>query len=356
MRASKRAARLVGIAGFAKGEYLLTKRKVALGSASENDCVIPDASISRRHALIRRRFGRHWITDLGSTNGTFVNGRRIAASTRIEKGDEVRLGTARFVFLSASAESLDREARRTSLKAALVVLLLLFAAGFSIGEFFIHHGALQRLASVPHGYRQPVPAATNPKRSMPRARIAASAASVTPEVTSTSPDGVMPEWLMRATVWGKPEFPLDGSTIRWNQGSFSPGWPSPLSSCKGYLAPTGVPIVLAFGKGFAPKLLAFSVAQEDGPPIEICGFDATSYLSRNDHEQRRARADLNEAGAVVLLPRLPLKPGVTYRVSVAIRMARVPFEFVALGRHLCMWQPLPGFFNGHCTWSFSVGR
>jgi len=63
-----------------------------IGRHSGCDIVLNDSSISRRHALLEWKQGRFTITDLGSTNGTWVNGFRIVAIV-LEPGDEVALGT-----------------------------------------------------------------------------------------------------------------------------------------------------------------------------------------------------------------------------------------------------------------------
>jgi hypothetical protein len=53
---------------------------------------LPDLEVSRRHAVLRTDDGAVWLEDLESANGTWVNGRRIAARTRLADGDLVRLG------------------------------------------------------------------------------------------------------------------------------------------------------------------------------------------------------------------------------------------------------------------------
>lgn len=53
---------------------------------------IEDEEISRRHAVVRPGAGGIEIEDLGSTNGTYVNGERISGATRLAGGDTVKLG------------------------------------------------------------------------------------------------------------------------------------------------------------------------------------------------------------------------------------------------------------------------
>ena len=71
---------------------------VTLGRSSRCDVVIDDPNVSRRHAELRPRGGSWVLTDLGSTNGSSVNGRRIDAPTVVKPGDELELGTSVLTF------------------------------------------------------------------------------------------------------------------------------------------------------------------------------------------------------------------------------------------------------------------
>jgi predicted component of type VI protein secretion system len=64
---------------------------------------IDDEEISRRHAVVRPGDGGIEIEDLGSTNGTYVNGVRIAAATRLAGGDTVKFGRSVLQVESARA-------------------------------------------------------------------------------------------------------------------------------------------------------------------------------------------------------------------------------------------------------------
>ena len=71
---------------------------VVIGRRHDSDFVIGDATVSRRHAALHRK-GYSWIVeDLGSRNGTRVNGRRVVGRAVIAPGDELGFGaaTARF--------------------------------------------------------------------------------------------------------------------------------------------------------------------------------------------------------------------------------------------------------------------
>ena len=66
-----------------------------LGREADNTLSIPEAAVSRHHALIEKRADGHWIVDNGSTNGTVVNGERVAAHRLVEH-DIVRVGDTVF--------------------------------------------------------------------------------------------------------------------------------------------------------------------------------------------------------------------------------------------------------------------
>ncbi len=78
--------------------YVLEGPVAVLGRSRDCDCVVDDHNVSRRHAELRRDSAGDWqIVDLGSTNGIKLNGRRVDA-TRLAPGDDVTLGSTRFVF------------------------------------------------------------------------------------------------------------------------------------------------------------------------------------------------------------------------------------------------------------------
>jgi predicted component of type VI protein secretion system len=67
------------------------------------DVVLTDPEVSRRHAVLVARSDGLAIEDLGSTNGTWVNGERIAAPEPIRAGDEVRFGNTVWHVRAAAA-------------------------------------------------------------------------------------------------------------------------------------------------------------------------------------------------------------------------------------------------------------
>jgi predicted component of type VI protein secretion system len=70
-----------------------------VGRSRECDVVLADANVSRRHAEILPAAAGSWtISDLGSTNGVLVNGRRIDGVAALQPGDRIALGTAEIAF------------------------------------------------------------------------------------------------------------------------------------------------------------------------------------------------------------------------------------------------------------------
>jgi hypothetical protein len=87
------------ISGVRSWRVELVADRSTIGNAGENDIAVDeDATTSGLHAVLER-FAAGWcVTDLGSSNGTWVNGERIWASRRLRHGDEIRVGHTRLVF------------------------------------------------------------------------------------------------------------------------------------------------------------------------------------------------------------------------------------------------------------------
>jgi pSer/pThr/pTyr-binding forkhead associated (FHA) protein len=79
------------------GTHIMTSPKVVIGRSRDCELRIADLNASRRHAEVRREDDAHWIVDLGSMNGTLLNGRRVEKE-RLEEGDKITLGSTDIVF------------------------------------------------------------------------------------------------------------------------------------------------------------------------------------------------------------------------------------------------------------------
>lgn len=90
--------RLQCVEGVEQGrEFRLSKPVETIGRAPDNSIVIDGTLVSRNHACIERRGDQFWLVDRGSTNGTYVNGVRIA-EYQLQRGDSIRIGKAILVF------------------------------------------------------------------------------------------------------------------------------------------------------------------------------------------------------------------------------------------------------------------
>lgn len=96
----ERGAVLVVKKGPDAGErFVLLKDETTLGRDPQSDIFLNDITVSRKHARIERKGGGVKLADVGSLNGTYVNGERVD-ETDLRKGDEIQIGKFKMVFLS----------------------------------------------------------------------------------------------------------------------------------------------------------------------------------------------------------------------------------------------------------------
>lgn len=88
-----------------KGEYSTTSSKAfVIGRIDGNDMIMPDFAISKKHATINMDSNSFYLKDLGSTNGTFVNGKRLdKKSLKIHDQDVLSFARYEFTFLFPSS-------------------------------------------------------------------------------------------------------------------------------------------------------------------------------------------------------------------------------------------------------------
>jgi hypothetical protein len=107
-----RAFALKFISGkYQGGEFpLKADKQVIVGRSSELDMVLVEDMVSRKHAKIVISGGKVTIEDLGSTNGTFVNGEKVKQA-RLKEGDRILIGTSilKLVVSTATAETTDAQ-------------------------------------------------------------------------------------------------------------------------------------------------------------------------------------------------------------------------------------------------------
>ncbi len=120
-------------------------------------------------------------------------------------------------------------------------------------------------------------------------------------------------------------WPGDGTTV-WLRQHYTE-WPSPLTSCPGYGAPSGLGIILQIGSGNqTPQVTGHSFSR-DGIELEHCIFDETNYYNPDASQQNLGRIIMDQRDAIVLIPRAPLDAGATYVVSITVNGQTYTWSF-----------------------------
>ncbi len=93
------AALVIRSGGGRSGEsFTIDQERMSIGRTPDAAVFLDDVTVSRNHALVVHREDGHYIDDLGSLNGTYVNRRRIE-SHRLEDGDEIQIGKYKLSYL-----------------------------------------------------------------------------------------------------------------------------------------------------------------------------------------------------------------------------------------------------------------
>jgi pilus assembly protein CpaF len=98
--------------GGAERREVFDRTELGVGRVQGNDLMLPKGNVSKRHARLLYRDGRFIVTDLNSTNGTYVNRRRISQATIVREGDRIYIGdfVLRIEVSDGSADSAPVEA------------------------------------------------------------------------------------------------------------------------------------------------------------------------------------------------------------------------------------------------------
>lgn len=85
-------------------EYPLSDSQVIIGRSGSATIQLSDREVSRQHTEVQVEAGEHILVDLGSSNGTFHNGRRVWGPVKLADGDEVLVGTTRLVYRAGDTQ------------------------------------------------------------------------------------------------------------------------------------------------------------------------------------------------------------------------------------------------------------
>src|SRR5260370_15985240 len=202
-------ARLISIGSSAPHEYQLDKQTVNIGSNRSNDVVVNDTTVSRRHATITHLPGGFELADLASTNGTFVNGRRMRVPTLLRRGDEIKFGSARYTFVAGAAPTAVAESSVARFPAKLRRMLTMLAAMFIAGFVGVRYRSEIGTASSAIVARflarpsAPAPSAANTESASaaPPAAAESPVARASAAPSPVVPVGPEPGWLKRVNYY-----------------------------------------------------------------------------------------------------------------------------------------------------------
>ncbi len=103
----------------------LEKERITIGRSRDNDVFLPDQWLSRAHAAVRAEDGAYFVEDLGSKNGTLVNGRKLEDEHQLRPGDVITLGEHTLTFSEEdSADAIDDEPAGTQIFSAAELQLV----------------------------------------------------------------------------------------------------------------------------------------------------------------------------------------------------------------------------------------
>ncbi|TAM60381.1 FHA domain-containing protein [bacterium] len=81
------------------GRSIRVRDEATIGRSHEYEIVLEDSRVSRRHACVTRRGAQAWVEDVGSRNGTYVNGRQIESAAELRPGDRIEVGASAVEFV-----------------------------------------------------------------------------------------------------------------------------------------------------------------------------------------------------------------------------------------------------------------
>jgi adenylate cyclase len=136
----------------ADGTEVVLPEIAIFGRKKESTICLPDNRVSRRHAMIRRQEeGQYWFYDLGSFNGSYVNGERVTTVRQLEGGDVIRICDFEYGFDLQGPGDEEKEVQ-TDMQVVPMIILVSDIKGFTRLSEVIPHDELAQAIGSWYGY------------------------------------------------------------------------------------------------------------------------------------------------------------------------------------------------------------
>ncbi|WP_233585985.1 FHA domain-containing protein [Corallococcus sp. CA054B] len=242
-----------------------------IGRTSENDLVLHDHGVSRRHARITARDGRYFAEDVGSANGTQLNGQLLSGEKQLRDGDRITVGPVEFTFVWMPPEDDDDVTR--PIRRALA------PPNAKVSPQGVEQASLAEIEAAPTSFQQSMPAmarpasAPRPGMAVPAAKGGATPAMPMPAATPKRPSAPdLPAVSAPAPVAAAPARTPQGPVL----GASAPGTAAPPKP------PAGPPVLGAPSPAAAPVRAPVQGASAPGaatsprPPAGPPGLGASA--------------------------------------------------------------------------------
>ncbi|MCY1030837.1 FHA domain-containing protein [Corallococcus sp. BB11-1] len=243
-------------------ELAFEQAEVKIGRTSENDLVLHDHGVSRRHARITTRDGRYFAEDVGSANGTQLNGQPLGGQKQLCDGDRITVGPVEFTFVWVPQ---DEEADVTR-----PIRRVLAPPHAQVSPQGLEQASLAAIEAAPTSFQQSIPAMTPPSflptpRSDAGARSMATTAVPLVPMPARKPEALAPSPKQSSA----PDVPAVGAPAPGR--SSAPGLPSVGVSTPNKVAPAAG-ATPAQGRASGPGLPSVGASAPDkagppGPPV-----------------------------------------------------------------------------------------
>lgn len=156
---------VLSLNGVTQGEYQLDKERITIGRKPDNDIPIDNLAVSGKHALIITILDDSFLEDLGSTNGSYVNG-KLVKKHALKNGDVVAIGKHELKYINEHATADDDEFEKT-----MIIKPGSASAAVAAAKAAEKAGAAAAPAPRPATGGGPGPAISAPGTGMPLGRL-----------------------------------------------------------------------------------------------------------------------------------------------------------------------------------------